>query len=127
MGQVFSKLQSVRSRVALKVAQVFGFTVGFNHRNTGQVTLYARFVETGSELDTNSNAVTEIRYILLQLPVQTNFLDEGSTEAAGITVGDAVIHRGREYNVVEFKRDDKDRTYHIKAVESKALSLGATE
>lgn len=127
MGQVFSKLQSVRSRVALKVAQVFGFTVGFTHRGGTQYTLYARFVETGAELDTGGDKVTEVRYILLQLPVQTNFLDEGSTEAAGITVGDSVIHRGRTYDVVEFKRDDKDRTYHIKAVESKTLSMGATD
>lgn len=127
MGQVFSKLQSVRQKVALKVAQAFGFTIGFNHRNAGQVTLYARFVETGSELDTGGEKVTEVRYILCQIPVQTNFLDEGSTEAAGMTVGDSIVHRARTYDIVEFKRDDKDRTYHVKAVESKTLSMGAAD
>lgn len=123
---VFSDLQTVREQVALEVATAFGFTITLNHRNTGAQTVYARFVESGSEQQLNNQTLVEARYIDVILPVQAGAADPGNTDDEAVVQGDVVVHRTRKYQVVgEIKRDDKDRSYHFRAYEQKTLSMGA--
>lgn len=123
---VFSTLQDVRATVALTVATAFGLTATFNHRAGGDVTIYVRFIASGDTMELPGDVVVDVRWVKLQVPVQTGCADEGTAETMPITFGDKIVWRGRSYGVTELDRDDKDRTFTITAVESKHLSLGAS-
>lgn len=124
MGNLHTKLRNVRLRVAPKIAEIFGYQVTFKHRSGSTYTLYARFVESGSDYVEEAGRAIEARWLDLALPIQTNFPDPGNTDDEAVIQGDIVGYRGRTYQVTgDIKRDDKDATYHFRAYEHKHLGM----
>jgi hypothetical protein len=92
----FNAIGESIGRSKLGIAKALGVQMNFSHRGAAAQTLWVRILKTYTTVDESGGSQTEVRVIVVEIPVQDGFA-RATSEAEPLSPGDTLSWIGRTW------------------------------